>query len=78
MENTVLTRVKKYIIASCNITEEEYILDIRKYLKQVFKNLRSSNNEIVKLRIKRNKSICSNACGFESHYSDLRSFNRCT
>ena len=55
MENTLLTRVKKYIIASCNITEEEYKLDIRKYLKQVFKNLRSSNNEVVKLRIKRSK-----------------------
>lgn len=55
MENTLLTRVKKYIILSCNITEEEYKLDIRKYLKQVFKNLRSSNNEVVKLRIKRIK-----------------------
>ena len=55
MENTLLTRVKRYIILSCNITEEEYKIDIRKYLKQVFKNLRSSNNEVVKLRIKRIK-----------------------
>ena len=55
MENTLLTRVKKYIIASCKITEEEYKLDIRKYLKETLINLKYSNSELIKLRIKRVK-----------------------
>ena len=55
MEDTLLTRVKKYIILSSNITEEEYKLDIRKYLKQVLRDIRCSNTKVRNLRIKRAK-----------------------
>lgn len=53
MNDTLLIRVKQYIIKSNNITEEEYSSDIRLYLKQTFKNLRSSNNVLLKYRLKR-------------------------
>ena len=55
MEDTLLTRVKQYIIKSNNITEEEYKLDIRKYLKQVLRDIRCSNTKVRNLRIKRAK-----------------------
>lgn len=51
----LITKVKQYIISTCNITEEEYKSDIRRYLKQALKNLRYHNNELQKLRIQRRK-----------------------
>lgn len=54
-DTNILTRVKEYILRVNNITEEEYKLDIRKYLKQTLKNIRSHNNELQKLRIQRRK-----------------------
>lgn len=60
MENNLsskdlLLKVKEYILKVNNITEEEYKLDIRKYLKETLINLKYSNSELIKLRIKRAK-----------------------
>lgn len=51
----LLTKVKQYIISTCNITEEEYKADIRRYLKKVLNDLKHSNVERIKLRIQRRK-----------------------
>ena len=74
MENTLLTRVKKYIISSCNITEEEYKLDIRKYLKQTFKNLKCSNNILLKYRLKR-KQLREDIADLECSMVGSENFN---
>lgn len=54
-DTSILTRVKEYILRVNNITEEEYKLDIRKYLKQTLRNIKYSNSELIKLRIQRRK-----------------------
>ena len=52
-ETAILTRVKEYIIKTCNITLEEYSSNINKYLILTLRNLRYSNNQLLKLRLKR-------------------------
>lgn len=54
-DTSILTRVKDYIIKSCNITEEEYKLNIKKYLKIVLRDIRSYNTRVRNLRVKRAK-----------------------
>ena len=52
-ETVILTRVKEYIIKTCNISIEEYSNNIKEYLRTTLKRLRSSNSELLKLRLKR-------------------------
>ena len=52
-ETVILTRVKDYIIKTCNITLEEYSSNIKEYVRTTLKRLRSSNSELLKLRLKR-------------------------
>lgn len=52
-QTEILTRVKEYIIKTCNITLEEYSSNINKYLILTLRNLRYSNNQLLKLRLKR-------------------------
>lgn len=53
-DNTsLLLKVREYILRVNNIALEEYKNDSKVYLKQTLKNLRSSNNELLKLRLKR-------------------------
>lgn len=51
----ILTKVKDYIIKTCNISEEEYLLNIRKYLKLVLRDIRTYNSRVRSLRVKRAK-----------------------
>lgn len=52
-QTEILTKVKEYIIKNNNITEEVYSNNIKEYLKVTLKNLRSSNNQLFILRLKR-------------------------
>lgn len=74
MNDTLLIRVKQYIIKSNNITEEEYSSDIRLYLKQTFKNLRSSNNVLLKYRLKR-KQLREDIADLECSMVGSENFN---
>lgn len=74
MEDTLLTRVKRYIILSSNITEEEYSSNIKIYLKQTLKNLKCSNKELLKYRIKR-KQLREDIADLECSMVGSESFN---
>lgn len=52
-QTEILTRVKEYIIKTCNITLEEYCNSINKYLILTLRSLRYSNSQLFKLRLKR-------------------------
>lgn len=74
MENTLLIRVKQYIIKSNNITEEEYSNNINIYLKQTLKNLKYSNKELLKYRLKR-KQLREDIADLECSMVGSENFN---
>lgn len=74
MDDTLLIRVKQYIIKSNNITEEEYSNNIREYLKQTFKNLKCSNNILLKYRLKR-KQLREDIADLECSMVGSENFN---
>ena len=73
-EDVLLNRVKQYIIKSNNITEEEYSNNIREYLKITFKNLRCSNNILLKYRLKR-KQLREDIADLECSMVGSENFN---
>lgn len=52
-QTEILTRVKEYILRVNNINIQEYSTNIKEYLRYTLKRLRSSNSELLKLRLKR-------------------------
>ena len=74
MEETLLIRVKQYIIKSNNITEEEYSNNIKVYLKQTLKNLKCSNKELLKYRLKR-KQLREDIADLECSMIGSENFN---
>lgn len=74
MDDTLLTRVKQYIIKSNNITEEVYSSNINLYLKQTLKNIKCSNKELLKYRIKR-KQLREDIADLECSMVGSENFN---
>lgn len=73
-EEVLLNRVKQYIIKSNNISLEELNNNTREYLKNTLKNLRCSNNELLKYRIKR-KKLREDIADLECSMIGCESFN---